>query len=288
MHRWQLATKQLSVRASPSTPRRHPWARGQHRRYSTRSCLGVVYFVATVAMTLVVPRTLDFAAITTLYFTEALAVFIGIPVVFETLTRGKSVGRYALGLRIVRDDGGPITVRQVVVRALVGVIELWLSAGAIALIASASNSRGKRVGDMLAGTYALQTRASKRATCASHGALLARWVGTGGGHPQASRRACARGRQFLTRALALHPSSRRQMGESLSARIAPFVSPLPPQGTHPETFLTAVLAVRRDREYALEIQRLQADPRRRMRCTSCRTACPTSGTRARTSGRPRP
>ena len=122
--------------------------------------LGAIYFAATVAMAMVVPNNLDFAAVTTLYFTEALAVFIGFPVVFETLTRGKSVGRYALGLRIVRDDGGPIGLRQAVVRGLVGVIELWLSAGSIALIASASNSRGKRVGDMLAGTYALQTRAS--------------------------------------------------------------------------------------------------------------------------------
>ena len=221
--------------------------------------LGVVYFIATILMTLVVPHTLDFAAVTTLYFTEALAVFIGIPVVFETLTRGRSVGRYALGLRIVRDDGGPITVRQVVVRALVGVIELWLTAGAIALIASASNGRGKRVGDMLAGTYALQTRASS----AQHVPLIVPFSLGGWAQVVDIRRLpdglALEARQFLTRALALHPSSRRQMGESLSARIAPFVSPLPPQGTHPETFLTAVLAVRRDREYALEIQRLQAD-----------------------------
>lgn len=221
--------------------------------------LGAVYFVATIAMAMVVPSSLDFAAVTTLYFTEAIAVFIGIPVVFETLTRGKSVGRYALGLRIVRDDGGPIGLRQAVVRALVGVIELWLSAGSIALIASAANSRGKRVGDMLAGTYALQTRASS----AQHMPLVVPFSLGEWARVVDIRRLpdglALEARQFLTRALALHPSSRRQMGESLSARIAPLVSPLPPQGTHPETFLTAVLAVRRDREYALEIQRLQAD-----------------------------
>lgn len=221
--------------------------------------LGTVYFVATIAMAIVVPHNLDFAAVTTLYFTEAIAVFIGIPVVFETLTRGKSVGRYALGLRIVRDDGGPIGVRQAVVRALVAVFEIWLSAGSIALIASAANSRGKRVGDMLAGTYALQTRAAK----AQHVPLVVPFSLSEWARVVDIRRLpdglALEARQFLTRALALHPSSRRQMGESLSARIAPLVSPLPPQGTHPETFLTAVLAVRRDREYALEIQRLQAD-----------------------------
>lgn len=221
--------------------------------------LGAVYFAATVAMAIVLPKTLDFAAVSAIYLTEAIAVFVGIPVVFETVSRGKSVGRYALGLRIVRDDGGPIALRQVVVRALVGVIELWLSAGSVALIASASNSRGKRVGDMLAGTYALQTRASS-----SQHLPLAVPFSLGEWARVVDIRRLPDGlaleaRQFLTRALALHPSSRRQLGESLSARVAPFVSPLPPDGTHPETFLTAVLAVRRDREYALEVQRLQAD-----------------------------
>lgn len=221
--------------------------------------LGVVYFGTTIAMAIVLPSTLDFAAVSAIYLTEAIAIFVGVPVVFETVSRGKSVGRYALGLRIVRDDGGPIALRQVVVRALVGVIELWLSAGSIALIASASNSRGKRVGDMLAGTYALQTRASS----AQHLPLIVPFSLGEWARVVDIRRLpdglALEARQFLTRALALHPSSRRQLGESLLARITPFVSPLPPHGTHPETFLTAVLAVRRDREYALEVQRLQAD-----------------------------
>ena len=221
--------------------------------------LGVVYFGTTVVIAVVLPPTLDFAAVSAIYLTEAIAVFVGVPVVFETISRGKSVGRYALGLRIVRDDGGPIALRQVVVRALVGVIELWLSAGSIALIASAANARGKRVGDMLAGTYALQTRASS----AQHLPLSVPFSLSDWARVVDIRRLpdglALEARQFLTRALALHPSSRRQLGESLSARIAPYVSPLPPQGTHPETFLTAVLAVRRDREYALEVQRLQAD-----------------------------
>jgi uncharacterized RDD family membrane protein YckC len=221
--------------------------------------LGTLFFGVTVLVTTVLPVTLDIAAQSAIYLTAAIGTFVGVPVIFETLTRGKSVGRYALGLRIVRDDGGPITVRQALVRALVGVIELWLSAGSIALIASAANSRGKRVGDMLAGTYALQTRASS----AQHLPLVVPFSLSEWAKVVDIRRLpdglALEARQFLTRAAALHPSSRRQMGESLSARIAPHVSPLPPDGTHPETLLTAVLAVRRDREYALEVQRLHAD-----------------------------
>lgn len=221
--------------------------------------LGTLFFGVTVLVTTVLPVTLDIAAQSAIYLTVAIGTFVGVPIVFETLTRGKSVGRYALGLRIVRDDGGPITMRQALVRALVGVIELWLTAGSIALIASAANSRGKRVGDMLAGTYALQTRASS----AQHLPLIVPFSLSDWARVVDIRRLpdglALEARQFLTRAAALHPSSRRQMGEGLSARIAPYVSPLPPQGTHPETFLTAVLAVRRDREYALEVKRLHTD-----------------------------
>src|SRR5690606_27132154 len=35
-----------------------------------------------------------------------------LPVTFETLTRGRSLGKLCTGVRIVRDDGGPIRLRQ--------------------------------------------------------------------------------------------------------------------------------------------------------------------------------
>ena len=35
-----------------------------------------------------------------------------VPTVVETLTRGRSLGRLIMGLRIVRDDGGPVGARR--------------------------------------------------------------------------------------------------------------------------------------------------------------------------------
>ena len=45
-------------------------------------------------------------------------VLVGYPVVFETATRGRSLGKMAFGLRVVSDDGGPERLRQAVFRAL--------------------------------------------------------------------------------------------------------------------------------------------------------------------------
>ena len=71
-----------------------------------------------------------------------VAVVVGYPVAIETLTRGRTLGKMAMGLRVVREDGGPVRFRQAFVRGLVGVVEIWLSFGAVALIASLASSQG--------------------------------------------------------------------------------------------------------------------------------------------------
>ena len=95
----------------------------------------------------------------------ALSTFVAcalvLPATVETATRGRSLGKLAAGLRVVRDDGGPIRFRQAFVRALIGLGELYALAGSIALIASLANRRGKRIGDMLAGTYVIRERTAR-------------------------------------------------------------------------------------------------------------------------------
>ena len=44
--------------------------------------------------------------------------YVGYPVLSELLLRGRSVGRLVMGTRVVRDDGGPVHVRQSVLRAV--------------------------------------------------------------------------------------------------------------------------------------------------------------------------
>ena len=49
-----------------------------------------------------------------------VVVFLVFPTTIETLSRGKSLGKWAFGLRTVRDDAGPISFQHAFVRALVG------------------------------------------------------------------------------------------------------------------------------------------------------------------------
>ena len=218
-----------------------------------------VYIGLQIGIVAVLPPGLDYAATSALIVIVGVTCFVGIPVTVETLTRGRSVGKIALGIRVVRDDGGPVSFRQALVRGLSGLFELWMTLGGIALITSASSRRGKRVGDMMAGTYALQTRAvATQHTWLEIPPSLAEWAASADVRRLPDGLALAI-RQFLTRANKLHPNSRQELGVSLSQQLAPFVSPPVPEGTHPEAFMTAVLAVRRDREYAIELRNLEAD-----------------------------
>jgi len=178
-----------------------------------------------------------------------LAVFVGIPVTVETLTRGRSLGKLAMGLRVVRDDGGPIRMRQALIRGLLGFFEIYLAYGSIAIIASLSNRRGKRLGDHLAGTYVVLERTPTGAMTppAVMPPRLAGWA-AGCDLGRVPDRLAVAARQFLGRAARLHPASRQRLGIGLAQQLSAYVAPQPPPGTHPEEFIAAVLAERRERD----------------------------------------
>lgn len=181
-------------------------------------------------------------------------VFVTVPATVEIVTRGLSLGRWALGLRIVRDDGGPIAARQAVLRAFAGVLEIYLTLGILAFSVGMLSRRGKRVGDLLAGTYALRTRVRARPlrplAMPEH---LRAWASTAdiARLPDGLALSC---RLFLERRGQLAAQSAQRLGDRLAGRLEPLVAPPPPPGTPAEDFIAAVIAERRDREYRLGVE----------------------------------
>lgn len=179
------------------------------------------------------------------------------PITIETLSHGKSLGKLVIGARIVRDDGGAITFRHAAIRALVGVLEIFLTLGGLAALIGLLNSRSKRLGDLLAGTYAQYERVSKVPEPVFGVPVeLASWASVAdvARMPDQLARRIA---QFLGHAGKLDETRRPQVAAALAAEAAPYVHPVP--GGDPELFLAAVAVVRREREaaaLALEAQRL--------------------------------
>lgn len=191
---------------------------------------------------------MDEAAAAALGIVVLVTVTVITPATIETLTGGRSLGRWICGTCIVRDDGGPVAFRQALTRALVGFLELWLTSGTVAFCAVVLSARGKRLGDMAAGTYAVRDR--MRLTLPDPVTAvpeLEGWARTADLAPLPEGLALAV-RQFLHRLPQLEPVARRRVGEDLAAAVAARVMPMPPPGTHPEALLRAVLAERSRRD----------------------------------------
>jgi hypothetical protein len=177
---------------------------------------------------------------------------VGYPTIFETLSRGKTLGKMALGLRVVGDDGSPERFRQALVRSLVGLLEIYLLA-AVALITSIVSAKGKRLGDIFAGTYVLQERMPARVSLPPLFAMvpspLMGWAQSLQLSTLSDHTADAAS-SYLRRFAELAPQARESLGIQLANAVAAEVSPPPPPGTPPAAYLAAVLAVRRERDRA--------------------------------------
>ncbi|CAM4115433.1 RDD family protein [Mycobacterium basiliense] len=176
-------------------------------------------------------------------------VLVGYPVAIETATRGRSVGKLAMGLRVVSDDGGPERFRQALFRALSSIVEIWMLLGSPAVICSMLSSKAKRVGDIFAGTIVVSERGPRLAPTPAMPPALAWWASSlqlAGLTPGQAEVA----RQFLSRATQLDPRLRDQMAYRIAGDVLSQIAPPPPPGTPPQLVLAAVLAERHRRELA--------------------------------------
>lgn len=178
----------------------------------------------------------------------SVTAYVGYPVLCELLLRGRSVGRLAVGTRVVREDGGPVHVRQSVLRAVMAMFEIWATAGAVALTCAVLDRKSRRIGDLLAGTVVIQERmASSRPPRVETPASLRDWA-TGADVGRLPVTLVQDIRSFLPRAERINPRSRQQLARDLLQRTLPHVAPAPPPGTDPEAFLAAVVAERSKRD----------------------------------------
>ena len=194
-------------------------------------------------------------------------VSVVLPTTLETLTRGRSVGKLATGLRTVRDDAGPIGFRHAFTRALVGFVEIWALFGVPALVSGLVSGKGKRLGDYAAGTYVVRERVHITLPPPPMMPLqLAEWA-AGADIARLPDGLAMAVRQFLMRAPLLSPRSRAALGVELRDEVSIYLAPQPPADTHPELVLAAVIADRRrrdairlERDAALRRRLIPADP----------------------------
>ncbi|MGW2023757.1 RDD family protein [Streptomyces decoyicus] len=193
---------------------------------------------------------MDSAAVAAVSVATFVLVQVGIPIVIETLSHGRSLGKLVCGLRVVREDGGPIRFRHALVRGAMGAIEIVMTMGVVAAIASLVSARGRRMGDVFAGTLVIR----ERMPVAEAGMALPPpppWLVAELGALDLSR--VPDGwwltvRQYLARMGQLDPQVGGTMAGRLAEDLRGFTGAAAPVGVHPVAYLAAVVGERQARE----------------------------------------
>lgn len=180
-------------------------------------------------------------------------IIFGYPVVAETYFRGRTIGKYVIGLRVVTLEGGPVSFREAFIRSLFQLIDFISSFGTGALIAGMATSRSQRLGDLAAGTYVIiDPRVMSRVpavpfTPPMGTEVIVAQMDVSKLRPKQERLI----RSFLLRVGELSAPARADLGTKIAAVTSQHLDHDHNLGLAPETYLVAVMAARQLREGGL-------------------------------------
>jgi uncharacterized RDD family membrane protein YckC len=143
------------------------------------------------------------------------ALFFGWFIVFETWWSGRTPGKRALGLRVVRDGGFPVDLGAAVIRNLVRIAEVALGFYLLSAISALISKENKRLGDLAAGTLVVRDRADAPRDL---DAYLDRPARTDTGLADADRVLIER---FLARRRTLDRTARVRLAAQIADRVRP-------------------------------------------------------------------
>ncbi|MFG1608512.1 RDD family protein [Actinoplanes sp. NPDC049265] len=182
-----------------------------------------------------------------------VVVVLAYPTVVETVTNGRSPGKRALGLRVVRADGGPIRLRHALTRALVGLTLEWpglimpFVTWVVSMTTMILSPHGRRLGDLAAGTFVVHERsAAEWGWMPAMPTPLAGWASTADLNSVDDDLALA-ARHFLARSRDILPVYAHRFADGLADEMTARIPQPPPSGTPSWMLLAAVLAERRRR-----------------------------------------
>ena len=139
-------------------------------------------------------------------------------------------------------------------RVSTGILENWGTFGGLAALAEIMSSKGKRLGDLAAGTMVCSQGASVFYPPLVLPPGLEDWARTATILPLDDA-LVAEARAFLQSNRSLKTDVRAQVAVSLAQRLSRRVQTPLPDGLHPEVVIAAVLVARRDRDWGREAER---------------------------------
>ena len=163
--------------------------------------------------------------------------------VFEGLWQGRTPGKRAQRLRVVRTDGHPMSGTQMFVWNLVRIVDFLPAYYAVGAVSIVLTRRSQRIGDLAAGTLVIRERKAVVPTASAAA------VPTYGPRVDAAGMTEAQYqliRSFLERRATLDAEARHDVATQIALAIQPAVGRVPP-GLHVEQLLELAAAAYRMR-----------------------------------------
>jgi uncharacterized RDD family membrane protein YckC len=176
-------------------------------------------------------------------------IYTGYFVIFETLWQGQTPGKRFAKIRVIRDDGRPISIQQATLRSLLRPFDDILFLGAFLI---AFTRREKRLGDLAAGTIVIQAESPTTAAnfpISNQAKDLAQQLIHDADFSQLLPDDFAVIREYLQRRKAMTPKARTQLCLQLAGQVKSIIAlKNPPEAATPDVFLEAVyLAYQQER-----------------------------------------
>jgi uncharacterized RDD family membrane protein YckC len=195
-------------------------------------------------------------------FAALFLIAFGYPVASETLWRGRTVGKLVMGLRVVTVEGGPERFRHATVRAALGLIDLWLASGAVAILAVLLTRQNQRLGDLAAGTIVVRERTGARRPAPATFVVPPGWEAYArtldvSGLSESDYQAV---RSFLLRAATLDGWTRQRLAGEIATPLLTRLRHQPPAGVQPEGLLVCVAALYQQRQRRMTTWNLPGEP----------------------------
>lgn len=185
-----------------------------------------------------------------IFLVAVFLVLFGYFVLFEVLNRGRTPGKVAVGLRVVRMDGGPVTFVPSAVRNLLRLVDGWdlltLVLCPVGIAAVVATAHSQRLGDLAAGTVVTRERLPRAPDLAPRSTYQLDLDALAWDTSAVTPQELSTVRQFLGRRFTLAPNARVHLASDLAVRLRPKVTGADP-GWPDEAFLEALVALKTGR-----------------------------------------
>ena len=203
----------------------------------------VVQLGAIFALAIVLGPLGSSGYVVAVYLVAVFVILFAYDIVLETWNRGRTIGKLAAGLRVVRVGGEAEGFLTAAVRNFLRIVDFLPAFYVVGVVSILATRRNQRLGDLAAGTIVVRERRPAVTPAASFfpppvPAPSLEWDVSA-----VSAEDVATLRQFLERRLSLSPGARAHLANDLAARVRPKVVGAP-DGWHPESFLEGVVAAK--------------------------------------------